>query len=185
MNTPNANGERLQVLLAEYERIRDEILHHKTTQQTVVNFIIVLIAAEVAFFAQSSVNTQLVQYPALLLLLPLPFAFLGLYHSAYTIRIHKLADFMDGELREKIEAVVGPGALRSRSYVPTRHIFLLAKAARDGRLTYLSLFGLKCLPQLVPLAIVLSLRGPWPWWQYVWFAVDLLICAWSTTGQND
>ena len=180
---------KLQVLLTEYERIKEEIFHHKTTQQTILNFIIFLISAEIAgllqiFLSPSQLSGRLVGY--LLLVVPIPFALLSFYHSAYTIRIHKLASYLDAELREKIETIVGKGTLRVRSFYPTPNILALFKSSLDGKMTYLALFGLKALPQLLALITYLSIKvSVWNTWEFVLFVGDITLMIVSVIGQHD
>ncbi len=180
------SGERLSVLLAEYQRVRDEILHHKSTQQTVMNFIILLAAAEVAMFSQIVERGFDARYTTVLLLLPLPFALLAVYHSAYTARIHVLAEYLDGDLRHKLEHIVGDGALRAKSYYATRNVLGLRHARSDGKATYLALLGLKSLPQIVPLAacVTLGVEGL-SWWQWAWLCGDVALLLVSSLGQHD
>lgn len=145
---------KLQALLTEYGRIKDEIIRHSATQQTILNFVILLLLAEMASLAQMFMMDLQPPPPLilnLLLIAPIPFALLSLYHTSYTMRIHKLASYMDGELKEKIEKIVGEGTLRTRSFNPTPNILVLPNSLPDGRISYISLFGLKALPQLLPL----------------------------------
>lgn len=179
---------RLQVLLAEYGRIKDEIIRHTTTQQIILNFVILLLSAEIA--ALSQIFLMVTQQPQpllnLLLIVPIPFAFLALYHSSYTLRIHKLGSYMDGELKEKIETIVGEGTLRTRSFYPTPNILALPKALPDGKMAYLALFGLKALPQLLALITYVSIKAsPWSTWEYVLFAGVLVLMIVSLIGQHD
>jgi len=180
---------RLQVLLVEYERIKDEIIRHTTTQQIILNFVILLLSGEIAALAQ--IFLMVTQQPQpllvnLLLIFPIPFAFLALYHSSYTIRIHKLGSYIDGELKEKIETIVGEGTLRTRSFYPTPNILALPKALPDGKMAYLALFGLKALPQLLALIIYVSIKAsPWSTWEYVLFAGVLVLMIVSVVGQHD
>lgn len=177
---------QLQVLLAEHQRVRDEILHHKSTQQTIVNFVILLVAAEIALFSQVVEKGFDARYTTVLLLLPVPFALLAIYHSAYTARVHKLAEYIDGELRDKIERIVGERTLRTKSYYATRNILDLRHARPDGKATYLALMGLKSLPQIVPLAVCVSLGvGDLSWWQWAWFGGDVGLVLISSLGQHD
>jgi hypothetical protein len=151
-------GWKLQTLLAEYARLKDEIFSHKASQQTILNFIIALAAAELAAL------TRLPWGPAGwlslegLLLLPIPFGLLGMYHSGYTMRIHKLGRCIDGELRVKLESIAGSGTLRTESYLPISSPLGLRKAQVDGRLVYLSLLGLKAFPQVLPLVTYCALK---------------------------
>ncbi len=180
---------RLQALLAEYERIKDEIIRHATTQQTILNFVILLLSAELAALVQIFLMLTQPSRPLLvnlLLIIPIPFALLSLYHSAYTLRIHKLGSHMDCELREKIETIVGEGTLRTRSFCPTPNILALPKALPDGKMAYLALFGLKGLPQLLALITYVSIKAsPWSTWEYVLFSGVLVLMIVSVVGQHD
>lgn len=188
METDSRTQLKVQVLLAEYERIKDEIFHHKTTLQTILNFIIILGAAQLGILGQIFLSSSMPQslIEKLLLITPIPFALLSLYHSGYIIRIHKLASYMDGELRSKIEAIVGEGTLRTHSFYPISNILALRKSSIDGRITYLALFGLKILPQMLPLIIFFCIKAlPWGILEYVWFACDFLLMIVSVVGQHD
>lgn len=178
--------ERLHVLLTEHSYIQNTIFHHKTTLQTILNFIILLIAAEIALFTQLAGKPLGAEYTNTLLLLPIPFTLLAIYHSAYTIRIHKLAAYLDNDLRGRIENIAGSELLRQRSFQGTRHILDLPRANLDGKMTYLALLGLKVLPQVVPLAVCLSLGvGSLAWWQVLWLVVDATLVIVSGVGQHD
>jgi hypothetical protein len=76
MSTPEL---RMQLLLAEYHRIQAEISQHKNTQQSVLNFIFVVVGIQVAAVPQIRTLSQ--AYLIVLLLLPVPFALLSFYHS--------------------------------------------------------------------------------------------------------
>lgn len=179
-------GWRLQTLLAEYGRLKDEIFSHKSSQQTILNFIIALAAAELA--ALTRLPWGLAGWLSLegLLLLPIPFGLLGMYHSGYTIRIHNLGKYLDGELRVRLESIAGPGTLRTESYLPISSPLGIWKAHLDGRLIYLSLFGLKALPQVLPLIAYCAVKsGNLQWWVVPALGLDLMLLFVSTLGQHD
>lgn len=174
---------QLEVLLNERNKIHAEVLSHKATQQAVLNLMIVLIAAELAAFSQVSATFAHIQL--ILLLVPIPFALLATYHSGYTARIHHIAAYLDGELRQKIELRTSDGLLCGQSYQPIRNPVEFKRARPEGRMICIALLGLKSFPQIVPLAIWLGSNqgaGPWLW---VLFIADCCVLALTITWQQD
>jgi hypothetical protein len=182
-----ATAWKLQVLLAEFGRLKDEISSHKSSQQTILNFIIVLAATEIAAMTRIPWD-RAAGWLSLegLLLIPIPFGLLAMYHSGYTIRIHKLGAYIDSELRAKLESIAGDGTLRAVSYVPITSPLGIRRANLDGRLVYVSLLGLKALPQLLPILAYFALKiTVWQWWTVLAVTFDLILLVVSTFGQHD
>lgn len=177
---------KLKVLLAEYERVIKEVITHKSTQQTILNFIIGLAAAEIGLLAKFMEKGFDARYMVMMLVVPVPFGLLALYHSAYTMRIHNLAGYMDGGLRKKIEMLAGSGVLEAPSYHATRNVFALHRATKDGQFTFLALMGLKVVPQLIPIAACVSIGiYAMSWWQQIWLGLNILFMVYTATIQHD
>src|ERR1700722_20779853 len=69
---------------------------HKQTQQTILNFIFIIVGIELAALPQIGHLDNGIT--GILLAVPVPFALLSIYHSAYTMRIHRLPGAFVGGL---------------------------------------------------------------------------------------
>jgi hypothetical protein len=175
---------KLEVLLAEYSRVQEDIRHHKTTLQAIINFMILLMAGEISalpFVSHLSGPGTLI-----LLLFPLPFAILATYHTAYVVRIHGQVAQFDADLRVRINEMIGSETLSTYGWVPTKRPWHLGRSNIDGRYTYIALIGLKLLPQIVPIGAFIILNAhAWHWWAYLSTPAAIIVAILSSAGQND
>jgi hypothetical protein len=175
---------RLTVLLAEYERIQNDIRHHKTTLQMIVNFLILMTGLQLA--ALPYVANSLTRFPELLLAATLPFAALAVYHSAYTSRVHDSANYFDTNVRVKINSIVGNNTLGAYDWKPISNIWQIRYASAAGTRTYIALAVLKLVPQLSLVVAYVAVRhSNMPWWGWIPLSIAVALTVVSVVGQHD
>lgn len=173
---------QIQTLLAEYVRVQEDIRHHKTTLQAIMNFIVIILVGLAALLPAISEQKQLSSIP---LLMSVAVAFLAFYHSAYVIRIHQLAQYVDRNLSLKINGLLGADVIGRYDWTATPSILSLRRSRTDGRLTYAAVAGLKFLPQ-VSCLVAYTLGNPnMNLWRYVMIFALLILAILSSCGQND
>src|SRR5258708_22527640 len=94
----------LQVHLAEYSALRNEINAFHAIEHQTLNFNIAILAALVGFLAKAG---GLSSYrPLILLLVPLPFLLLGFFFGYAQMRIIQVATYIHKQLRSKVQVVL-------------------------------------------------------------------------------
>lgn len=147
--------KKVDVLISEMSAIRNEINSTKETVHNILNFFFVLIGAEVSLFIaawDSLVDFDSIFVRLLILTIPFPFMCLSMYHTECIIRIHKYIRYVDFNIRNKIEELLGEPLLNAKSKTATKSIMgVLKKGPLDAKFGYLSKLGLKLMSMLFPL----------------------------------
>jgi len=147
--------KKIDVLMSEMSAIRNEINTSKETIHSILNFFFVLIGAEVSLFVaiwDSSVDFNIVFIRLLILTIPVLFMCLSMYHSECVMRIHSYSNYVDSNIRGKIQKLLGEPLLKSKSKTPTKSIIGVFKESPiDAKLGYLSKLGIKAISMLLPI----------------------------------
>lgn len=146
--------KKIDVLINEMTAIRNEINTSKDTIHSILNFFFILIAAEVSLFIaawDNSIDFGNVFVRLLILAIPFLFMCLSTYHSECVIRIHTYSNYVDTNIRDKIQELLGEPLLNAKSKTPTTSILGVFKNSPiDAKLGYLSKLGLKAMSMLLP-----------------------------------
>lgn len=147
--------KKIDVLMNEMSAIRSEINTSKETIHSILNFFFVLIGAEVSLFVaiwDSSIDFSNIFIRLLILIIPLLFMCLSVYHSECVIRIHTYSNYVDSSIRDKIQELLGDPLLNAKSKTPTKSIIdVFKKCPLDAKLGYLSKLGIKTISMLLPI----------------------------------
>lgn len=149
------NEKKIDVLMSEMTAIRNEINTTKETIHSILNFFFILIGIEVSLLIaawSSSVDLSNIMVRFLVLSIPLLFMCLSMYHSECVMRIHNYIEYIDFDIRNKIQELLGEPLLNTRSKIPTKSIIGVFKSSPlEAKLGYLSKLGIKIMSMLFPL----------------------------------
>lgn len=147
--------KKVDVLMCEMTAVRNEINSTKETVHNILNFFFVLIGTEVSLFIaawDSLVYFDSIFVRLLILTIPFPFMCLAIYHTECVMRIHKYIQYIDFNIRNKIEELLGEPLLNEKSKTATKSIMdVLKKGPLDAKFGYLSKLWLKLMSMLFPL----------------------------------
>lgn len=147
--------KKIDVLMNEMIAIRNEINTTKETIHSILNFFFILISTEVSLLiAASGSSIDLGNIIVRLLILTIPFLFmcLSIYHSECVMRIHKYINYVDLDIRNKIQELLGEPLLNPKSKIPTKSIIdVFKKTPLEAKMGYLSKLGIKIMSMLFPL----------------------------------
>jgi hypothetical protein len=120
----------LKMILAEYQSLRVEIGRFQDHQQQILSFGFLVFAAvaagigsALASSAQLSLDEALRRYHLVLLISPLVYLFLAALFAERTIRILRVGDYLDHEVRSEASSIVARDVLRWEDYRRSPRLF--------------------------------------------------------------
>lgn len=176
-------GKKVDVLMAEMTAVRNEINTTKETIHSILNFFFILISAEISLFVSVWDSVFTLTNPLIrlfILLIPILFFCLSIYHSECVMRIHTYITYVDSTIRNKIGTLLGDPLLNNQSKFPTKTVFgVFHKSPMAAKLGYLSKLGIKIISMLLPILFyIYTIRSncmPMSIYEWILLPVDIVL----------